>query len=377
MRKTISYICLLFFCAMSCLCPAFAGMKSNTSPFSANDYQRVALTDLSALENSPDTNGAESGTKGTVLQGNASRTVDISQVEATSNSEEARATALPIYEWYCKSVHPKAAVILVHGLFQHGESLAPIGKHLASIGYLAISIDQRGHGFWHFKNGSREPGYSIDYQQTIEDVKTVARLLREEHPYLPIFCLGESAGAAIAARAAVEGPGLFDGLILCAFATKPRALRLVWTIEDVAVNMFDWDRDIQMTRYLRRFTSEDKRTTLETMNDPMCRKGISLKELLGTVRFMKKTSHVAKHLSPNMPLLMVEGEDDQVLSPKSSAKFLAHSRCLFKSLVLIPHCGHVLVSTNYIKPQVLTSIDQWLNTHASGQFSTSAVVAAK
>jgi alpha-beta hydrolase superfamily lysophospholipase len=116
---------------------------------------------------------------------------------------------------------------------------------------------------------------------------------------------------------------------------------------------------------------------METMNDPLCRKGISLKELVDTIRFMKETSHVAKQLAPNMPLLMVEGEDDQVLSPKSSANFLAHSRCLFKNLVLIPHCGHVLVSTNYLKPQVLASIDQWLNAHASGQFSTRGIVASR
>ena len=377
MRKIITRSYLLATLFTYCLSPALAGMESNTPPFSAKDYVRLALTDLRTLESTPETQGTSNDTRATVLQGNASTVVDLSQVETSSNSEEARATSLPVYEWYCKTGHPKGAVILVHGLFQHGESLAPIGKHLASIGYLAISIDQRGHGFWHFKNGDNNPGYAIDYQQTIEDVKKVARLLREEHPYLPVFCLGESAGAAIAARAAAQGPGLFDGLILCAFATKPRSLRLVWTIEDVAVNMFDWDRDIKMARYVKRFSSEDKRTTQETINDPMCRKGISLKELVDTVKFMKKTSHVAKRLAPGMPLLMVEGEDDQVLSPKSSAKFLARSRCIFKNLVLIPHCGHVLVSTNYIKPQVLSSIDQWLNAHASGPFSTSGIVASR
>ena len=74
-------------------------------------------------------------------------------------------------------------------------------------------------------------------------------------------------------------------------------------------------------------------------------------------------------------LLMLEGQDDQVLDPKSSRKFLAHARCENKNLIIIPNCGHVLVSTHFLKPLVVSTIDDWLDLHTPGQFATNAIVA--
>ena len=61
-------------------------------------------------------------------------------------SLEAEVTNLPIYKYERKGRQAKAVVILIHGLFQHGQSMAPLAKHLAQNGYIALAIDQRGHG---------------------------------------------------------------------------------------------------------------------------------------------------------------------------------------------------------------------------------------
>jgi alpha-beta hydrolase superfamily lysophospholipase len=152
-------------------------------------------------------------------------------------------------------------------------------------------------------------------------------------------------------------------------------MHLLWMAEDISCNLFDWKREMKMSRYIKRFSSEDQRIVGETLNDPNCRQGVSLNELISTCRFMRGTGAIAHHLPSNLPTLIVEGQDDQVLSPRSSHHFYTNIRSQCKDLVLIPHCGHVLVTTEYIKPLVLTSIDEWLERHSPGQFSTTAILA--
>ena len=300
---------------------------------------------------------------------------DTFALRVENQDTEPKKETVPVIEWGSKYGEPRAVVIMMHGLLQHAECFAPIANHLAQKGYLVVALDQRGHGSRHFHNHPNDPGYAIDYDGSIEDLTIVARKLREQHPTLPLFCLGESAGAAITVRSQTRSPGIFDGLILCAFATKPRAVRVLWTAEDVIDHVFHWHREIKMSRYIQKFSSEDARIKMETINDPLCRTGISLSEFMDTCSFMKHTGKLAKRLQPNLPLLMLEGQDDQVLDPQSSRKFLARARCENKSLVIIPHCGHVLVSTHYLKPLVVSSIDDWLDLHAPGKFATNAIVA--
>lgn len=297
------------------------------------------------------------------------------ELRIEDQNEELKKHTVPVFEWGMKYGEPRAIVLMLHGLLQHAECFAPIANHLAQKGYLVVAVDQRGHGSRHFENHPNDPGYAIDYPGSIEDLTAVARSLRAQHPTLPLFCLGESAGAAIAVRSATQSPGIFDGLVLCAFATEPRTVRVLWTAEDVVAHVLHWNREINMSRYIKKFSSEDNRIKLETMNDPRCRTGISLTELMDTCNFMKNTGRLAKRLQPNLPLLMIEGQDDQVLDPKSSRKFLTRARCENKNLIIIPHCGHVLVSTHFLKPLVVSTIDDWLDLHTPGQFATNAIVA--
>jgi alpha-beta hydrolase superfamily lysophospholipase len=133
-----------------------------------------------------------------------------------------------------------------------------------------------------------------------------------------------------------------------------------------------------MERYVKRFSSDDQRIVDETLADPLCRPGVSLKELLDTCHFIRKTKKIARRLAPNMPVLLVEGQDDQVFNPKSSGRFIEHVRSRLKQLVLIPHCGHVLVGTNFIKPFVMASIDSFLSKYSNpAQLSNEDLLASR
>ncbi len=123
-----------------------------------------------------------------------------------------------LIKWQDDGVTPRGSVVLVHGLTQRGQCLAKLGKELAERGYIVWAIDQRGHGFYHFGQKAGSDGYICDYKQSQKDLVQVLKAIKIDHPELPSFCVGESAGAAIIAGAAADAPDCVNGIILASSA---------------------------------------------------------------------------------------------------------------------------------------------------------------
>jgi acylglycerol lipase len=286
---------------------------------------------------------------------------EVSSIDSSVDCPELAALNLPVYKWAPQG-KARGAVVLVHGLMQNAESVSPLAKHLTDQGFLVYTIDQRGHGFWHFGTKPGEPGYRIDYKQTVKDMRNLSKLIRDENPGLPLFCIGESAGSAVCVHSAAQSPELFDGAILCGIGTKTAPLRWSWVLSDLLRDSLRWDRMISMERYEDCYTSEDGRTVVETLSDPYCRPSLSAREVVRTVSLMRGMKKWAGKLPEDMPILVIEGACDRTMNPKSASKFIALARGKDKRLIMVPGSGHVLIGTSYLKPVVLRSIDNFLNT---------------
>ncbi len=105
---------------------------------------------------------------------------------------------------------PKAVVLALHGFNDHsGNFLADSLDQLKAAGLLVYAYDQRGFG--------RAPnrGYWAGGETLALDAATAARLLRQRHPDLPLFLMGESMGASVAILAsASRDPPPVDGYVL-------------------------------------------------------------------------------------------------------------------------------------------------------------------
>lgn len=108
---------------------------------------------------------------------------------------------------------PRAVLLALHGFNDHaGNFLLDGFGRLAEAGVLTYAYDHRGFGA--SPNRTLWPG-----EETLAaDAAAALRLLRERHPGLPLFLLGESMGAAVAVLA-VTGPAAAappDGMLLMA-----------------------------------------------------------------------------------------------------------------------------------------------------------------
>jgi alpha-beta hydrolase superfamily lysophospholipase len=286
---------------------------------------------------------------------------EFAAIDSSIDCPESNAVNLPVYKW-APERKARGAVLIVHGLMQNGAIVSVLARHLADQGFLVYAIDQRGHGFWHYGTKPGEKGYRIDYKQSVKDMLKLSTLIRDGNPGLPLFCIGESAGAAVCVHSVANSPDLFDGVILCALGTKTAPVRWKWVLADLFRDSSCWDHMISMERYEDCYTSDDERTVVETVSDPYCRPSLSAREAIRTALLMRGMKKWAGKMPEDVPLLVIEGSCDRIMNPKSASKFVALSKAKNKRLIMVPESGHVLIGTSYIKPVVTRSIDNFLNT---------------
>jgi alpha-beta hydrolase superfamily lysophospholipase len=298
----------------------------------------------------------------------ASQIIPCAPVQAqTLRDDDAKIVQLcqvPAYVWSDDEVTPKGMVILVHGFTQQGKSVEVLAKALAHMGYLVISPDQRGHGRWHYKDQSTGSfgGDMVDYKASINDIEKLIKAAKDLHPELSLFCLGESAGAAIVAEAASRQPENVSGVILCSAGRYPRIYNVFWVVKDFLCNVYRLNHPINLRPYIKQYASDDPRIVDEMVNEPLDRNELSGRELLRTVAFIRRTTkHALKHLPSDVPLLVMQGKLDHIVQSRTVAPMVRKAKARDKNYVVFPDCGHVLVGTSYIRPVVSETIENWID----------------
>ena len=225
---------------------------------------------------------------------------------------DGRSITIPTYAWSDSSIAPKAVLIGLHGGIQHGNHYAALAERLAPQGFLFYSIDFYGHGDWLAKSKKRP---KVDYNATAVDLVKLATVLRSQHPGLPVFCIGESLGAAMALKAISSKPKLFDGLILVSAGMRPAAGHHIGaTLKSVQSGIMTLGMTVDISDHLKTI-SDDPRTNDEMINDPLSRTKASLKDLLHTVNFLRQGHSLASKINPDVPVLVLQGGKDQIIQP--------------------------------------------------------------
>lgn len=270
--------------------------------------------------------------------------------------------SVPAYGWADTAVKPTSVLIAIHGGVQHAGSFRALAEQLAPRGILIYSIDLRGYGEWLATSSTRP---ALNYLASTDDVVEIASQLRKEHPGLPIFCIGESLGAAVGLRALSYKPQLFDGLILCSPGTTP-STKAAWRdiLISVREGVTSLGTSIDLSGHLKRI-SEDPRSCAEMIDDPRNRNQASVPELFRMANFVRQNGTFAKTIDRNVPVLVLQGTEDHICSPQSAAVVFAKLASSDKSLKTFEGCGHLLATTAYLKPEVITAIEQWLALHTT------------
>jgi alpha-beta hydrolase superfamily lysophospholipase len=242
-------------------------------------------------------------------------------------------------------------MVLIHGFNAHSGYMAWPGEQFAARGLAAYALDLRGRG-----KSEGERFYVEEFSDYLTDVNTLVSQARAEHPGLPMYMLGHSAGGVIASSYVFEHQDEIAGLVCESFAFDvglPHLVQLALQgvsylaphLHVFSLNNQDFSRDPK---------------AVERMNsDPLIAKESQPAE---TASEMLKAAERLKANMPafTVPVLIIHGTMDKATRPAGSQYFYDHAGATDKSLRLYDGHFHDLLN-DVDKEKVMADIQAWLD----------------
>jgi len=277
---------------------------------------------------------------------------------------------LPSYEWYPKDKDPVGLILAVHGLTLHAKRFEVLGRASASAGFYMCACDMRGFGRCYTEPEKFSVGNDnkkkVDFQKSYLDLVQVATRMKKNHPSVPLFALGESMGTALCIKLAAEHPELVDGLILSGPTVKVHPLMFLHpsTMAAGAFAVFiDPKFKVSMSGFVKNLVSNDPNIVQEMLNDPLCRKQLTIKELLNAKKFADKTLPTARKLKHDEHILVIQDSHDLCMVPHAVTSLSKRIHSSDQTIRWLHANGHLLLETAYLKPATIEALSNWIEQH--------------
>ncbi|MBY0356618.1 MAG: lysophospholipase [Candidatus Obscuribacterales bacterium] len=276
---------------------------------------------------------------------------------------------MPIYHWAPKS-SAKGIVVAMHGLVMHGLSFERLGSSLANEGYLVYASDMRGYGrlttdYPHEFCTKTDCKQKINYAKSTDDLTTLVDSLKKQNPNLPLYLVGESLGADLAIRIGSSHPELIDGLVLCSPALRANTFMDKSTLANISLMPANFSRQLDLRPYMKRYASEDPAVVSELLGDSQVRRTMSIYELLRSYKAVNGTMAFVPHVAANKPVLVMQGKSDRCVRADAVPKLMANLKSEDQKLQWFDKRGHILIETNHMKADTITTLVSWLNDHTA------------
>jgi alpha-beta hydrolase superfamily lysophospholipase len=248
---------------------------------------------------------------------------------------------------------PRATVVLIHGLAEHGGRYAPLAERLNAEGYAVYAVDLRGHGL---SNGRRI--YVDSFQQHVDDVTLFLRNVQAEQPDQPLFLFGHSMGGLIVTWLATDGVVDVCGVAVCAAALKVHD-QIFPMLRWLAVPASLFLPTVGFVRLNFQKVSRDPQAVAAFEGDPLVYRGSIPNRTAGELlraglQLQYRTSTIQQ------PLLILHGTGDVITDPLGAERLYRQARTRDKTLKLYEGLYHNLLDEPE-KEQVMSDLISWLN----------------
>ncbi|MCW9033263.1 MAG: lysophospholipase [Rhodospirillales bacterium] len=261
---------------------------------------------------------------------------------------------LPFRSW--RTEKPlKAVVLALHGFNDYGAFIAKPAQYFNDRGISVYAYDQRGFG------AGPHPGIWSSIQGMGRDLTEVSKLLRQRHPGVPLFLLGESMGGAVIMTAVTSAqPPNRDGIILSAPAvwgrsTMPHYQRFVlW----LAVHTFP---EVTLTGRGLNITPSDNVEMLKALGrDPYVIKGTRIDAMNGLTNLMDAALEASKKISG--PMLILYGDKDEIIKKEPTKAMLENLPQIRhnKTMIRTYENGYHMLLRDLQAKIVLKDISEWV-----------------
>ena len=244
----------------------------------------------------------------------------------------------------CPEEMPYRGIVqIVHGMSEYKERYEPFMEYMASLGYVTIIHDHRGHGRSVRRGDDLGYMYGGGAEAILADIETVNRGIRERFPDLPLVLLGHSMGSLAVRAFAAEHDDWMDMLIVCGSPSDRKARLLGSVIARAEGRLLGWRHKSRLLEFLSfgsyafRFRRERNRNAW-VCSDPEVYQAYTESELCGFTftddgylalfQLMKRAYDVKnwKCTNRDLPVLFISGAEDPCLG--NVRKFAAAVRAM-------------------------------------------------
>lgn len=261
--------------------------------------------------------------------------------------------AVPIvYDVWTPSAPVRGIVVLAHGYGEHARRYDHVAERFGKAGLVTYALDHRGHG--------RAGGKRVrvrDMQEFVADYRTLVKTATGEHPGVPRIVLGHSMGGGIVFAYGVQHPDEYDLMVLSgpAIAAHTRVSKTK-AVLGKAVGSFLPDLPIEAID--AELVSRDPEVVADYKADPLVYRGkipagIGKALLLVGERMPKQAPGITA------PLLVVHGEDDQLVSAEGSRRLVECVGSTDVELKVYPELYHEVFNEPE-REQVLDDVVDWI-----------------
>lgn len=250
--------------------------------------------------------------------------------------------------WIRDGSDPSFITLLCHGYGEHIGRYEHVAAALAGGGAAVYGVDHAGHG-----TSDGERVLITDFEQVVDDVHTLTKHAKEQHPGLPVVLIGHSMGGMIAARYAQRHGDELRALVLSA----PVLGR--W---DAATNLLAAD-EIPDSPIDPDTLSRDPAVGTAYMEDPLVWHGAfkrpTLEALVACLGVINHAGSIG-----NLPTLWIHGGADQLVPSDGTREGIEQIRGAALTEQIYPEGRHELFNeTN--RDQVISDMTAFITGQVS------------
>jgi len=246
---------------------------------------------------------------------------------------------------------PKANLVICHGVNSHGGQYVRAGEEFAGRGFAVTALDLRGRGK---SDGERFYAESVD--DYVSDLSQAIEFARSQHPDLPVYLLGHSAGGVTSVAYSLDHQDRIAGLICESFAFRVFA-------PNFALKLLEGASHVLPHAHVLKLKMEDFSRDpdwVATLNaDPLTLDEVQPVSTVAALarageRFEREFGRIT------LPLLILHGTADKATRPDGSEQFFREAGSSDKTLKLYEGHYHDLLN-DLGREQVFDDIVAWID----------------
>jgi acylglycerol lipase len=247
---------------------------------------------------------------------------------------------------------PKAVLLVVHGLAEHGGRYANLAGYFVPQGYAVHAIDHVGHGK---SEGARV--FVERFQDFLAPLDNLFGMVRDRHPGVPVFLVGHSMGGLIAATWLLDRQDDLAGAVLSGPSVKvpDNISTAVIVVGRILSRLLPGAGVIGLDA---RGVSRDPAVVQAYIDDPLVHTG-KITARLGAelLKAMQRIGTEAHRI--RLPILILQGGADKLVDPMGARVLHGLVRSPDKTLKIYEGLYHEIYNEPE-RAQVLEDVGAWL-----------------